>query len=944
MKKIYFILAALIISGSVIAQPCSNDLPCNASTLTLGVYTADDNSCATGGGEPAVPGCWSAGTVNSLWYSVVCPVSGQLKIKTFPISTGTPLQNTQIAVYSGACGALVLVACNDNAAACGGYTQQNSELNLSGLTAGNTYWIVVDGSAATTGQYEILAINGTGNFPVVPGQDCSTPFPLCNTTTTIGNPGYQVIGGTCDHNGSANCTNGEANSVWYTVNIGAAGNLMFDIVPNDYGNPNPITGQVNPGYSVVGDETDYDWVLWKVTGAGSTTCANIASSGGGGDASCNFSALGVTGLFTGGSSPPAYPGFNSAYQSPVVVAAGEVYVLVIQNYANSTSGFTIQFPVGSPVTFTPSPIVYWTGGANTSNWNTPQNWGGCTAPTCGGPAFDAVITTASSFQPVLTAGVYSVRNLTINPGASLTINAGVTLQICGNFTNNGNLVCQPGSTIEFINGALQIVSGSFTGSNDFYHCLVNKTGGSVFMANDIDISGNFTTNNATSVFNSNNRYVTVSGNFNNFNGNTTYSGTGAAGTLEFNGGAAQTYNQGASQLDLNFVTMNHSGPGVTLLTDMFIKTATGNLTLTNGKIITGGFRVDVANNTPTCVTAGSAASYVFGNLWRTIAAGGGAYNFPVGTATLYERALVTLPGANTYTRLQSRFDTWPGLPNIQGGSECTVIYSLPSENMGYWTINQTGGNTGTYNMVLFANGATNTAGANGWTVEKATSVAGPWTLNGVCAASSATVVNRNGMSGFSVFAVAQAPTPLPVQLTEFNGYGNGEANYLTWTTESEVNNSHFVLQKSGDGVNYSDIERVEGAGNSNTVRNYSAVDENPFGITYYKLRQVDYNGDFSEYGPITISNSNINEFTVHNVYPNPARQSFYIDVYSKTEIVTDLFIYDSYGRMVYGKPTTIDGLVTLEIQSAGWSSGIYTIKIMNEGLGFQFIRRVVIEK
>ncbi len=934
--------SVVVLVNFVGAAP-ANDLPCNATALTLGIPGGGDNTCSGNASEPAAPACWINGTINTVWYTFVAPAGGTVKIKTVPVSTGTPLQNTQIAVYSGTCGALTLVACNDDAPACGFYTQVNSELSLTGLTPGATYFVVVDGNMTAQGQFEILAINGSGNFPLVPGQDCPLSFPICNQTTTIGNPGYQVIGGQCDNTGAAisECTSGEANSVWYTINIAAGGNLDFDIIPNDYGNPNPITGQVNTGYTGSGTETDYDWVLWKTIGAGSTTCANIMSSGGDLSIRCNFSFLGVTGCSPTGNTPAAYgpPNFDAAYETSPAVVAGEQYVLAIHNFSNSTSGFTIQFPAGSPVAFTPTTTYYWSGGAGTTAWTTSANWGGCGTPDC---AHDAVVTSASSFQPSLPAGTYNVRDLTINPGATLTLQNGANLNICGHFTNNGNLVCQAGSTITFVGTGVQNVTGSFVNADGFYHLTVTKASGTVVLNNNIDVKGNFTTSSATSVFNSNNRYVKVAGHFANNAGNTTYTNPGPTGTLEFNGTAGQNYNQGSSQLDLNFVLMNHTGPGVTLLSNMFIMTGTGTLTLTLGKINTGALRVDVANSAPTSVTVGNTNSYVNGNLWRTVLAGGGAYNFPVGTAALYERALVTL-AANTYTRLQSRFDPWPSGPNIQGGSECTVTYSLPSEDMGYWTITQTGGNTGSYNMTLYCNGATNTAGAMAWTVEKAASVVGPWTLNGTCAASTATVVNRNGMNGFSVFGAAQAPTPLPVQLTSFDGYPEDDVNILTWVTESEVNNSHFIVLKSNDGIQYSEMERVEGSGNSNTIKNYSAVDENPYGITYYMLKQVDLNGAFVEYGPIVISNSNVDEFSIHNIYPNPADESFFIEIFSKNEVTARLDIFDSYGRVIYNKPLTITGLNTIEIESLHWSAGVYTVKVINEELGFSFIKRIVIQ-
>ena len=80
----------------------------------------------------------------------------------------------------------------------------------------------------------------------------------------------------------------------------------------------------------------------------------------------------------------------------------------------------------------------------------------------------------------------------------------------------------------------------------------------MLLNNDIDIAGNFTTSGNTSVFNTGGKYIKLAGNFTNANGNSTFQNTGTLGTLEFNGSAAQSYNQGASTLDLNFVLMNHS--------------------------------------------------------------------------------------------------------------------------------------------------------------------------------------------------------------------------------------------------------------------------------------------------------------------------------------------------------------------------------------------------
>lgn len=912
-----------------------NDLPCNATAMTLGVSASGTTDCAGNASEPAAPACWTNGNINTVWYTVAAPASGQLKIKTILLSSGLILQNTQIAVYSGTCGSLTLVNCNNDAAACGSYVPLNSELSLTGLTPGATYYIAVDGYNSLSGQFEIMAIDGTGNFPLVPGQDCSVSFPVCNSTMTIGNPGYQSIGGQCDNNGSAasECTSGEANSVWYNMNIATAGTLTFDIIPNDYGNPNPVTGQANGTYSATGDETDYDWVLWKVTGSGATSCATIMSSGGNASSACNFSYLGVTGCSATGNAPAAYgSGFDGAYEPGPAVVIGDQFVLAIHNYSNSTSGFTLQFPtVGSPVAFTPTTNLYWTGGANSTVATNSNNWGGCGTPTCG---LNATVTSSSSFQPVLTPGTYNVNTITINPGATLTIQNGATLNVCGDFINNGNLVCEPGSTVVFVGSGTQNITGSFVGVDGFHNMSVNKATGTVIANNNVDIKGNFLTVNATSIFNSNNKYIKVGGNFTNNNGNATYTTTGTTGTLEFFGTAAQNYNQGSSQLDLNFVVMNHTGTGVTLLTNMFIKPATGSLTLTLGKIITNAFRVDVANGTPACVTVGNANSYVNGNLYRALNGTAASYDFPVGTAALYERANITFTTATTIPVLQSRFDSW-GTPanHINGQSECATTYNLLDENMGYWTINASANPTsGTYNTTLYCNGATNTAGVAAWTVEKSQNNGATWILNGTCdPTSTAAIVKRNGMNGFSLFAAAQATNPLPVELLGFYGYQDERVNYLHWATASEINSDYFEVERSKNGSDFHTITLTEAAGNSQQEIHYYATDENPYyPVTYYRVKQVDQDGAYTHTPIIAIESEQEAPLSVHQVYPNPTSSTLFVEFSLEKAAGTTITITDLSGKTIHTTQLDAGTSNVVEFNSKQWLPGMYLIRITTD--------------
>ena len=68
---------------------------------------------------------------------------------------------------------------------------------------------------------------------------------------------------------------------------------------------------------------------------------------------------------------------------------------------------------------------------------------------------------------------------------------------------------------------------------------------------------------------------------------------------------------------------------------------------------------------------------------------------------------------------------------------------------------------------------------------------------------------------------------------------------LTWSTASEINNDYFTIERSQNGVYFQEFDIVEGAGNSTHKINYSLIDRDPFdGISYYRLKQTDYDGKF----------------------------------------------------------------------------------------------------
>jgi hypothetical protein len=118
---------------------------------------------------------------------------------------------------------------------------------------------------------------------------------------------------------------------------------------------------------------------------------------------------------------------------------------------------------------------------------------------------------------------------------------------------------------------------------------------------------------------------------------------------------------------------------------------------------------------------------------------------------------------------------------------------------------------------------------------------------------------------------------------------------LQWTTQTEINNSHFLLQRSADGNNYQNITRIaaNGNGNSNTLQQYAYNDGQPFsGVNYYRVEQVDKDGK-SQFSKVVRVNREKGVELV--LSPNPVKDRFSISPNNK---VTKVQVFDVNGRLL----------------------------------------------
>ncbi|MEM1328232.1 MAG: T9SS type A sorting domain-containing protein [Bacteroidota bacterium] len=146
---------------------------------------------------------------------------------------------------------------------------------------------------------------------------------------------------------------------------------------------------------------------------------------------------------------------------------------------------------------------------------------------------------------------------------------------------------------------------------------------------------------------------------------------------------------------------------------------------------------------------------------------------------------------------------------------------------------------------------------------------------------------------------------LPVDLLSFSAKAQLNEVQLQWVTASEINNSHFELQRSSNGKEWTALDKVLGAGNSVQKIDYSFVDASPLkSVNYYRLKQVDFDGayEYSSIVSVTIDGKNA------TVYPTLASSEIIV-----TQAVGVATLYDMSGKLVRQFQIN-DEVQTLDIQ------------------------------
>jgi hypothetical protein len=167
---------------------------------------------------------------------------------------------------------------------------------------------------------------------------------------------------------------------------------------------------------------------------------------------------------------------------------------------------------------------------------------------------------------------------------------------------------------------------------------------------------------------------------------------------------------------------------------------------------------------------------------------------------------------------------------------------------------------------------------------------------------------------------------IPVQLDKFTARRSNGVNIITWSTRQEVNSKYFVVERSGDGLNFNALGQVNAAGNSNAVRNYVYTDRNPLkGDNYYRLRTVDFDNSSRLSDTRRVRNDGIADISI---YPNPATDRLTLDINADEATRGNLLIMDVSGKLVYSQYLNLPaGNTILPVRLANISAGSYILKM-----------------
>ena len=174
--------------------------------------------------------------------------------------------------------------------------------------------------------------------------------------------------------------------------------------------------------------------------------------------------------------------------------------------------------------------------------------------------------------------------------------------------------------------------------------------------------------------------------------------------------------------------------------------------------------------------------------------------------------------------------------------------------------------------------------------------------------------------------------PLPVTLSSFTASIISQAAVLNWTTSTEINSSHFEIEKSTDGQNFRVAGTIAAAGNSSANLAYQYRDADPGGDrTYYRLNMVDLDGS-SKRSSIVMVRFTSSGIAMNQVYPNPVSDELVIEWNGRSNSRAQVSVVSMNGSVLSTElRPSVPGYNIGRIRTAQLAAGLYFIRMEIDG-------------
>jgi hypothetical protein len=207
---------------------------------------------------------------------------------------------------------------------------------------------------------------------------------------------------------------------------------------------------------------------------------------------------------------------------------------------------------------------------------------------------------------------------------------------------------------------------------------------------------------------------------------------------------------------------------------------------------------------------------------------------------------------------------------------------------------------------------------------------GPWNSQNGGPLMNLTIDGMPAINGFSTFPV-DGDNILPIELSEFRVQKRSCDSYtIEWKTEVEINNEYFSIQRSIDNISdFKTIDRMDGAGNSNSLKTYSYEDKLNFEgkhTIYYRLKQTDYDGR-SSYSNVLSSKFDCGNQIQLKAFPNPFSNEININV--DRDGKHQFIVLDAQGRTIAN--ADISDTENFNLSTDDWPIGLYIIRYSLNG-------------